>query len=170
MLYWILSGIAVLVGLVAVVAIVGTMLPRGHIANRSRSLRARPQDVWRAITEVESFPAWRSSVARVQRLPDANGLPSWREFDRRGDGLTLVCESFESPQRLVTRIADKNLPFGGSWTWIISPTASGCELSMTENGEIYNPIFRFMARFVLGYSMTLDRYLADLEKHLTPQP
>lgn len=41
---------------------------------------------------------------------------------------------------------------------------------MTENGEIYNPIFRFMARFVLGYSMTLDRYLADLEKHLTPQP
>ena len=35
-------------------------------------------------------------------------------------------------------------------------------VTLTEAGEIYNPIFRFMARFVFGYSGTIEAYLKAL--------
>jgi hypothetical protein len=67
------------------------------------------------------------------------------------------------PRALVTRIADPKLPFGGTWTYeISSPPDGGSQLRITEDGEIYNPIFRFVSRFVLGYSRTQEEYLQAL--------
>jgi len=61
------------------------------------------------------------------------------------------------------RIADPKLPFGGTWTYEISPLADGSSLlRITEAGEIYNPIYRFAARYVLGYSKTEEQYLSAL--------
>ena len=39
-------------------------------------------------------------------------------------------------------------------------------MRITEDGEIYNPIFRVMARFVFGYEGTIAAYLASLQRHL----
>ena len=39
-------------------------------------------------------------------------------------------------------------------------------MTITENGEIYNPLFRFMARFIFGYDGTIRAYMASLEKRL----
>jgi hypothetical protein len=33
---------------------------------------------------------------------------------------------------------------------------------ITENGEVYNPIFRFVSRFIMGHTATLDAYLKSL--------
>ena len=65
--------------------------------------------------------------------------------------------------RLCVRIADKGLPFGGTWTFDIAPSADGgSELRVTEDGEIYNVFFRFMARFLFGYTASIETYLRDL--------
>jgi hypothetical protein len=62
----------------------------------------------------------------------------------------------------VSQIADKNSPFGGAWIFELSPTSDGTRLNITERGEIYNPVFRFMSRFVFGYTRTLDTYLGNV--------
>jgi len=73
------------------------------------------------------------------------------------------------PKRLVSRIADTNLPFGGSWTYeITDDIADRTVLTITEDGDVYNPIFRFASRFVMGQTATIDRYLADVEKKFPP--
>ena len=64
------------------------------------------------------------------------------------------------------RIADPDLPFGGTWTYEITPDGGGSRLTITEDGEIYNPLFRFMARFVFGYEGTIASYMSSLEKRL----
>jgi hypothetical protein len=45
-------------------------------------------------------------------------------------------------------------------------------LRITEDGEIRNPIFRFVARFFLGYTATMEAYLRDLGRRFgeTVQP
>ena len=48
----------------------------------------------------------------------------------------------------------------------IVPTPKGSRLTITERGEIYNPIFRTLARFVFGYSSTLESCLKAVEKKL----
>jgi hypothetical protein len=37
-------------------------------------------------------------------------------------------------------------------------------LRITEDGEVYNPVFRFVSRFVMGHTATMDKYLADVGK------
>ncbi|HZD05714.1 MAG TPA: hypothetical protein VE173_12380, partial [Longimicrobiales bacterium] len=63
-------------------------------------------------------------------------------------------------------IADEGLPFGGTWTYVLEPDAGGTRVTLTEDGEIYNPFFRFMARFVFGYDGTMRSYLDGLEARM----
>jgi uncharacterized protein YndB with AHSA1/START domain len=163
---WITVLLVVVVALavvIAVAALIGSRLPRSHRASGEKVLKAPPDVVWRALADVEAFPSWRSDVKKVVRLPDRDGRPMWAEEGRSGR-LTLAFERMEPPRLLVSRIADPRLPFGGTWVCEITPAPAGSRLTITENGEVYNPLFRFMARFIFGYEGTINAYLADLER------
>ena len=149
--------------LLAVVAF-GYALPVAHVATRDAVLPAPPERVFTAITAVEAFPGWRSDVREVEVTARTPHL-QWRE---RGSNGTIAYEAQENepPRRLVTRITDKTLPFGGTWTFTLEPSAGGTKLTITENGEVYNPLFRVMSRYVFGHTATIDRYLGDLQKYL----
>ncbi len=69
-------------------------------------------------------------------------------------------------QKLVTRIADKDLPFGGTWTYEIAPDNRGTTLTITEHSEVYNPVFRFISRFVIGHTEQIDKYFDSLATRL----
>lgn len=107
--------------------------------------------------------SWRAGLRNVKRLPDRSGLQSWLETTDSGI-IPFETTVLEPPRKLVVRIADPKLPFGGTWTYEIRATPEGSALRITENGEVYNPIFRFVSRFVLGYTGTIDAYLKSLAK------
>jgi hypothetical protein len=66
---------------------------------------------------------------------------------------------------MVARIANPKLPYGGSWTYEVSAAADGgTMLRITEQGEVYNPIFRFVSRFFLSNTKTMEIYLNALGK------
>ncbi len=162
---WIVVVLAVLAVLVAVVALIGSRLPKSHRALVERTFAVAPESIWRTITDVDAFPSWREGVKRVQRLPDRDGRPVWIEEGGFGK-LTLAVERFEPPRLLVGRIADPGLPFGGTWTYEITPVSDGSRLRITEDGEVYNPMFRFMSKFIFGYEGTIQSYMASLGKRL----
>jgi len=85
--------------------------------------------------------------------------------------MTMVVESAESPKRMVTRIVDQNLPFGGRWEYDIEPDGpDASRVTITERGWVSNPIFRFVSRFVMGHTATIDAYLRALGKHFGSEP
>ncbi len=158
---WIAIVVGVLILAVVAMAVIGASLPKQHRASRTVHINAPPPEVWRIITDVNSFPAWRD-VESVELLAPRDGHRVWREVDRHSQAITFEADEEIPPRRLVTRIADRNLPFGGSWTWEIAPANGGSEVTITENGEIYNPIFRFGTRYILGYHATMDACLKSL--------
>jgi hypothetical protein len=91
-------------------------------------------------------------------LPAAPGVVRFREHMTTGPVVMEVAEALP-PQRFVTRIADPDQPFGGTWTFEIAPDVAGSRLTITERGEVYNPIFRFLSRFVFGYTGTMESFL-----------
>jgi len=155
-----LAGIVIVL---LVVLVWGSRLPREHEATVRARFRATPEVLWAVITDLEAAPSWRSGLERVERLPPQNGKPVWRETGKQGS-ITMVWEAAVAPQRLVSRIADDKLPFGGSWTYVLQPTSGGCTLIITEKGEIKPALFRFVARYILGYDRTMKQYLLDLGK------
>lgn len=157
---WIVAG--VLAGLVLFLFVAGSLIARDHVAAVRARLRAPPQAVWDAIADYERQPQWRSDLVRVERGTDAQGHDTWREVQRRGGTMTLAAESAEPPRKLVRRIADEKLPFGGTWTWVIEPQGAGATITITEEGFIRPPPFRFLAKYVFGYHATMTRYLQDL--------
>lgn len=161
---WLLIVVVVLAAAAALAALLGSRLPQSHVAVRQARFDVPPEVVWAAITNVEAFPSWRD-VRTIERLPDRDGKAVWIEQGPSGR-ITLAVERQEPPRLLVLRIADPSLPFGGAWTYQIDPAAPGSRLTITENGEIYNPMFRFMARFFFGYEGTIQSYLTALEKKL----
>jgi hypothetical protein len=160
-------AIAILVFVAAVVVLIGYMLPTHHLASRSSHFRQPPQAVWEVIT---GAPDWRPAVRSWEKLAPRDGRRTWKEIDKRGQGITYESIEESPPLRLVTRIADPKLPFGGTWTYAIEPEPTGCQVTITEAGEIYNPIFRFMARFVLGYSGAMESYLQALHAKFGETP
>jgi uncharacterized protein YndB with AHSA1/START domain len=162
---WVLIILSSLAGLVAVALAVGYSLPVKHVATRSALIAAPPDRVWATITDVAAAPQWRPGVKSVEIVRQGAAGPVWREVS--GDG-TITFEVVESvpPRRLVTQIIDKSLPFGGSWTYELQQVAAGTQLTIREDGEVYNPIFRLVSRYVMGHHATIDKYLAALQTRL----
>jgi uncharacterized protein YndB with AHSA1/START domain len=151
--------------LLGLALLAGSLLPTAHRISRHGLYAVAPEVVWSALTDLEAFPSWRDGVERVERLPARDGRSVWKEHTSDGP-LTFATERSEPPRLLVIRIADRDLPFGGTWTYEIAPAAGGSRLTITEDGEIYNPLFRVMARFVFGYEATIETYLSSLQRHL----
>lgn len=163
MLRILLVALGVLVVLVAAVVLVGARLPRGHTATRALRLpNTAPEAVWDAITDVDTYPRWRPGMREVTLLSDVDGRTRWREHDRNGK-ITFEVVEADPPHRLVTRIADTGLPFGGRWTYLVDGGPDGgSTLTVTEDGEVFNPVYRFVSRYVMGHTASIDRYLKAL--------
>jgi hypothetical protein len=160
---WIFGSLTILI---AIVAMIGWRLPVGHVASRSLALGAPPDAVFDTIANVETFPAWWKDISRVEMLPADDGRTRFRQHSSTGPIVMEVIER-TPPSRFVTKIADPDQPFGGTWTWEIVPEGSGSRLTITERGEVYNPIFRFMSRFIFGHTATIDSCLAALQSKLS---
>jgi polyketide cyclase/dehydrase/lipid transport protein len=167
---WALWIVGSLIVIVAIIAIIGAMLPKGHVATRAAKFHASPGAVWSAIAGYEEFPRWRPGVTSVTRMPDADGHAVFMEKSGSGardipyEITESVAPSGTAPGRLVAKIADPKLPFGGSWTYEVASEDGGTVLRITERGEVYNPIFRFVAKFFMSQTKTMDDYLNALGK------
>ena len=166
---WIIWTVVVLVAVVGVVTIVGWLLPVKHEASRSAHFDQPPDAIYAAVSDVAGYANWFDGVSRIEMLESTNGRTRFREYMNTGPIVMEVAEA-QPPGRFVTAIADPDQPFGGTWTFEIAPEPGGSRLTITERGEIYNPIFRFMAKFVFGYTSTMDGYLKSLAKKPLPAP
>ncbi len=157
---WILVVVVLAVlAIAALVFTVSTFIPSDHAVSVRARFAQPTTEVWQAITRIEEFTSWRPELKLVERRPDVLGKPAWIERSRHGAIPFEVVES-DAPRKLVARIAENQgkLGFDGTWTWILRDVPSGCELTITENGFITNPLFRVLTHFAFGYSRTLEDY------------
>lgn len=167
---WVVIGVAVLLGLAGLVAVIGALLPRDHTASRSAVIHQPPETVWAAIRDLGGVPGWWPEIKSAERLPDQGGREVWRQTMRSNYAMPLEVAEADPPRRLVTRItAPEGAPFGGRWIYEIAPASvgggggggGGSTVTITEEGWIANPVFRFMAN-VMGLDTTLKSYLKAL--------
>jgi hypothetical protein len=134
---WVLFVLVALVAVIVIIAIIGARLPREHRASRTVTLPRPPADVWAAVTK----------TAGAASVP------------------VDILES-RPPFRQVTRVKESEKNFGGTWTIEIAPVAGGSTLTITEDGWVANPVFRFISRYVMGYYASIDAVLKSVTKEL----
>jgi uncharacterized protein YndB with AHSA1/START domain len=162
MLKVIIAIVVAIVAMVGIVAIVGSRLPVGHVATRSAVIDAPTEIVFSAMTDFASAPSWRPGLKSVVVSADsASGHQRVVEDSETGK-MTMEVEQLVPPTRFVTRIVDKGLPYGGAWAHALEAQGNSTKVTITEHGEVYNPIFRFISRYIMGHTGTMDTYLTDL--------
>jgi len=139
---WILWTFVALVGVVGAIALIGYFLPVGHEASRSADFNKPPEVVFALIADPNGYKGW------------------WDGAEVK----TAVVESVP-PRKLVTKIVEET-QFGGTWTFEIASTPGGSRMTITERGEIYNVVFRTLAKFVIGYTGTMESYLTAAQKKI----
>ncbi|HEX7136987.1 MAG TPA: SRPBCC family protein [Vicinamibacterales bacterium] len=163
---WILLALLVVVLAAAVVTCIGWLMPVAHQAAGSAEFSKPPDTVYALVTDVRSYPRWWKDMTRIEVLVDQPDRTTFRQYSSTGPLVMTIVERTR-PTRIVTKIDDPDQPFGGTWTWDIAPTPSGgASLTITERGEIYNPVFRFAARYVFGYTRTIESCLAAIKQAL----
>lgn len=160
---WALIIVGSPIALIVVIALVGLALPQSHVASRQVRLNQPPAAVWAVITNVAESPSWRTDVKSIEMRPSKDGHAAWTEHGSSG-AIPLAIVEAAPPVRLVTRIDATDLAFGGTWTYELREDRGGTLITITERGDVYNPIFRTLSRFVLGHTATLDTYLRNLAK------
>ena len=168
----IVGVIAVIILVAGVAALIGSRLSKSHTATRSIFLRQSPQNVYAVIRDFPSAPAWRPDVKRVEVRTQPDGKVHLREEGKNGAVNYELAEDVPG-ERMVTRILDTDLGYSGKWTYVFEPENGGARLTITEDGEVSNALFRFMSRYVFGHTATLDAYLSSLARRFgedtTPQ-
>jgi hypothetical protein len=133
---WIGVVVGVLLAVILVATGIGMLLPVKHVAARTEAFVVSQQRLW--------------DLAMAQ-------------FQKTNDGSYAIVEQ-SPPHRFVTAIVKKDLPFGGTWTYEFAPSGAGTALTITERGEVYNPFFRFVSRYVMGHTKSIDDFMAALRK------
>jgi hypothetical protein len=140
MVKWIAIVAGGVVLVVAGIVAAGSMLPRNHKASRTLRLERPPADVWPVL--IAATEASDVPVDVLERDP---------------------------PRRLVTRVTEREKNFGGTWTIAIASVAAGSQVTITEDGWVANPIFRFVSRFVIGHHATMDGILKKVAADLNEE-
>lgn len=159
----IVSLLVVVVLAVGLIALIGWRLPSQHSATRSVVLRKPPDAVYLVTRDFASMPKWRADVSEVKVTTESNGRVHFREEGKHGAVNYELAE--DSPgQRMVTRITDTDLGYSGKWTYVFAAEGVNTRLTITEDGEVSNVIFRFLSRYAFGHTATIDAYLTALGK------
>jgi hypothetical protein len=167
---WILIAVGILVVGVLVIVVIGALLPREHVVAMVSAHRSDARPCVVGIDEPSGIPelAPRRQIGRHPRAHGARPVMA-RALD--AGAITFVVDAAEPSKRLVTRIADEHLPFGGSWEYVVEPDGpSSSRVTIVERGAVYNPLFRFVSRFIMGHTATIDAYLRALGKRFGAEP
>ena len=164
LIFIIVGVIAAVVVLVGIVALIGSRLPKSHVASRSILLHRSPQEVYAVARNFEAVPKWRADVKRIDVDVREGGPVHFREEGKHGTVNYALVEDVPA-SRMVTKILDTDLGYSGQWTYMFVPEDGGTRVTIREDGEVSNVIFRFMSRYVFGQTSTMDSYLNSLAKH-----
>lgn len=169
---WVIIILVALIALVIAIFAAGAVLPRKHTASMMTRIAQPQQVVWQTVINHADDPKWRPQLANIQQVADRNGHAVWLETYTDGMKLELEDAAVDAPKLLVREVRDTGNMFSGKWT--IDITANGdnaCTVTITENGEVPNPFFRFMSRFVFGHTKSMEQYLTALaSKFGEPHP
>ncbi|MGV3710422.1 MAG: SRPBCC family protein [Gemmatimonas sp.] len=170
-MFWILLVMGLIVSLIVAMVVGGLVTPRTHVTGRVMQLQASPDTVWEKVSNVRGYPDWRDDVMSVDARTDQQGVLTWTEIGSKS--LSYAAVTNDPPHRFTSRITDEDLGYSGEWRFVLTPSGTGTRLTITEHGDVPNPVMRFIGSLI-GHAGSIERYMRHLALSLgeraSPEP
>jgi hypothetical protein len=163
---WIMLVVLGLAAVIAAIAAVGAMLPRAHKASRTLRLHRAPADVWRVVSETAQASSVPVDV--LESNPPHRLVTRVKATERNFGGTwTIAIVPVPDPSTVREPQGRPEQGRGATGSGLAPSTSSGqagSTVTITEDGWVANPIFRFMSRLVIGHHATMDALLKQVAK------
>jgi hypothetical protein len=158
---WVLIIIA---GLVALVVIIGLLMPVRYEGKTVVELDRSTQQVWEALQDVEAHPMTGKMMKSVETLPPDEGRPSWKEDMGRGEVVTVTTSAYDPPHRMIREMSSATVNMTSRWEYALEPVGEGCRVTLSgvtdiQKGTWHTPLFRIMMVVGGGVKKGLDTQL-----------
>jgi uncharacterized protein YndB with AHSA1/START domain len=166
-LLYVIGGI---VGLVAVIGIVGMLLDPVIHFQVSIDIARPPAQVFALVRDLASVEKWATSEAGIEKMTMVKIGDSPRKYKATAGGMESMWEEIEAvePRFLHTRMTGE-MSVSGDWRTSIEPITTGSRITNEIDMRFGNPFFR-----VLGHLMDSQaeerKMLGALKKYLEAQP
>ena len=147
--------VAALVLLVALVALIGWLLPATREGRAEVVISAPPGQILAVIADVEAQPDWRA-VGTVTRTADG-----WEEVTARGERIRFVAQEMTATRIRLRFSSDAG--YTGEWEARLDPVAGGTRISVVERATMPSPLGRIIARVMFDPDAFATKYLEELK-------
>lgn len=148
-------SLAVLLLLVALVFLIGWLLPATREGRAETVIAAPPDRVLAVIADVEAQPEWRE-VGSVTRTAEG-----WEEVTPRGERIAFVAEEMTETRFRLRFASDAG--YTGAWEALLEPVAEGTRIAVVERATVPSPLGRIIARLMFDPGAFATTYLAALK-------
>jgi hypothetical protein len=173
MLMWVLSvGVGAVLAVVLIVPLVGARLPDTYRAAGSVTLDRPAAELWAELVDFEAHPRAGKLARGVERLPDVDGRPSWRE-DLGQTRVTWTVVEWDPPRRLVCEARDSVVPMTARWETDVEDLDGAARMVLRNEtvirpGTWHVPLFRVIMTVTGGARRGMTDYLRTLDPTFDP--
>lgn len=146
------AGLALLV---AVIFLIGWLLPATREGRAETVIAAPPDRVLAVIADVEAQPQWRA-VAKVTRTAEG-----WEEITPRGEKIAFAAEEMTKARIRLRFTSDAG--YSGIWEAVLEPVAEGTRIAVVERATVPSPSGRIISRLMFDPGAFATMYLAALK-------
>ena len=146
--------LATLVLLVALVFLIGWLLPATREGRAETVITSPPDRILAVIADVEAQTEWRA-VGQVTGMAEA-----WQEVTPR-ETITFVADEM-TETRIRLRFAS-TAGYTGTWEAVLEPVAGGTRIAVVERATVPSPLGRILSRLMFDPGRFATTYLAALK-------
>ena len=163
---WILIVLGSIVALIALVFVVGSVLPERYRASGYVDASLTAAELWPKLLDYKAHPMAARMAKGIEPLPDENGLPVWLESLGATTVRVRTVES-EAPVRIVREMSDSVVPMTARAVIELEEREGGCRVRMSNDimirrGTWHVPVFRLMMTVFCGVQGGIKAYLAQV--------
>lgn len=147
--------LAAVVLLLALVFLIGWLLPETREGRAEAIIEAPPDLVLTVIADVEAQPEWRDlgTVTRTET--------GWFEVTARGERIDFVADEI-SMDRIRLRFTS-DAGYSGTWQASLEAVPGGTRIAVLEQATVPSPLGRIVARLMFDPTAFATDYLAALK-------
>jgi hypothetical protein len=160
----ILYLLIILIGVTAIIGIIGLLLPRERTETRQSVLNAPPQKVYEIVTNNNDWQ-YRSDLNDLKIIETSDRSEVWEETDKKGNIIRFKTKE-KVPYSFYSFEMENNL-FSGYWTGTFEETKTGSTLfTATEHVSMKNPFMKTLSYLFFDIGKFMETYQLDLKNKI----
>jgi len=167
---WLAGLSAIFLLITGIVAILGLTIDPQYENQYSITVPINRAKLWQVLTAPEKKALWDGQIERTEQLSPSGETNSsdqparWKDIYANQTEINYSIKADETSLSIVRKVDDPNLPIHFSWAISLQDANSNTRVRILEQGQVGNPIVRYLVSNWVGDDIFAKRFIEQLER------